>query len=244
MFELRILKQRDFDEIHMSGDRKLINPLHDFFVRLHLHTINYQEYINTDFDMIRTEDASFHIATFDLKKSINDCSVAQIILNFVLENKLEIDERTKYVIQYWAFEIKMIEEKKSYRSKLPKENQKLTSPKTINTILNECKKAKYLPSVTHLFNFLEHSKAMEGKTFYLEPLMPYKHEIQEFANNKNLAEIRKSSRIIAQGYRYSPCLFSKLDEDINIEIASLTGNPSVYNQESAKQIAINYFRKP
>ena len=105
---------------------------------------------------------------------------------------------------------------------------------------------KFLPSPKHLFNLFENSDSMKGKTLRFQPLMPYGYEILAFVKSKttNFSEIRKVSRILAQGYRDPFCLFSKLPRETNIKIASYLGNSLVHDENSATKIASSNFSKP
>ncbi len=59
-------------------------------------------------------------------------------------------------------------------------------------------------------------------------------------------EIRKSARILAQGFRDQNCLFSKfrMTIDIHHKIVSFTGNVQVHSQEETTKIAKQYFCLP
>jgi hypothetical protein len=62
------------------------------------------------------------------------------------------------------------------------------------------------------------------------------------------AEIRKNSRLIAQGNRSSVdnqfSFFSALPPEIGVKIAALTGNSRVHNKEKAGEIAREHYSRP
>ena len=102
MFRKTIMKQLE-NEIKVNGNRNLIRQLHDsIYPSIHLQ--KYQEYIYSGV----SEHAMLAMGLWNLQNSINGYSVAQIFLNFIEKNKLPIDERSKYLLQYWAFEVEMI----------------------------------------------------------------------------------------------------------------------------------------
>lgn len=227
------------NEIKVEGNRNYIMQLRD----------SIYPSVRTNFHWNGDEHAEFNMGLWNLQKKINGYSVAQIFLNFIEKNQLPINERTKYLLQYWAFEVEMINKNNSYRSKFAM--HELTFPDKINTILDRCKTEEFLPSPEHLFNLFENS--MKGNTSSCrQPLMPYEYEIQAFVKSTktSFSEIRKASRILAQGYRDTAirdnfCLFSTLPDEINIKIASHSGNSLVHDESSATKIASsNYFNKP
>ena len=59
---------------------------------------------------------------------------------------------------------------------------------------------------------------------------------------KDLAEIRKNSRVLAQAYRTKTGFFATLPIELNIKIAALTGNSG--NVQLSEKVAIDHFRKP
>lgn len=54
-------------------------------------------------------------------------------------------------------------------------------------------------------------------------------------------EIRKNARVLSQAYRTGTGFFGKLPPEINIKIAGLTGNFSLYNKKSAEELANKIF---
>lgn len=61
---------------------------------------------------------------------------------------------------------------------------------------------------------------------------------------QSLAEIRKNSRILAQGLRDNCSLFKSLPKELAVEIAALTGNPAVHDEKESKNIALQNLGKP
>lgn len=61
---------------------------------------------------------------------------------------------------------------------------------------------------------------------------------------KTLVEIRKNARVIYQSKRNQSGFFFTLDDEINIKILGLTGNPNTHIQEQAEKIARDHFCKP
>lgn len=240
MFKIEISDISDH-EINIAGDKHLVEQLYRIIHKsAWVHDYQNDNFVNRQNG---NERAKFNIGLWNLKKSIDECSIAQILLNFIKTNNSAVDARTEYLLHYWAFEVEMIKNGNSYRSQLPSTSQSLTSPHKLNSILDRC---QYSPSWEALFNLFEKSDAMEGNTAYCEPLMPYEYEIAAFerAKDKDHAQIRTASRIIAQGQRDQNCLFFKVPTDIGIMIASLTGDPLIHDEESARQIARTNFSKP
>lgn len=181
IFNVNILEQKDH-EINIDGNRELVKKLRDS-ISAAGWILDYQEYTFSDRD-ISNHHASFAIGVWSLKKSIKGCSVAQIFLNFIQENQIQIDKRANYLLHYWAFEVKMIEEGNSYRSRMAKVCRQLTSADKINMILDRFKTTRFLPSPKHIFNLFENSDAMKGNFLYCQPLKPYYNEIEEFEKNQ------------------------------------------------------------
>lgn len=63
---------------------------------------------------------------------------------------------------------------------------------------------------------------------------------------KSHAEIRKNARVIAQASRTNtgPFFFKELPAELQIKIASFTGNPLTHNEEESEKIAYENLGKP
>lgn len=246
MFRLDIQDHKDH-EINISGDKILVKELFDSICSdVWTHNFQDYDYIFNDGRNI-SEHASFNIGIWNFKTLINECSVVSIILNFVDKKNINLHKNTQNMLQYWDFEVKMIREGKSYRSKFrcPTSAQ-LTSPEKIETILNRCNKMSFSPSPELIFFLFENSDAMKNNSSYCQPLLPYEYEIQKFASlpKRNFMEIRKAARLIAQGSRSDSSLFFKLPKEINLKIASYAGNTLVHNEKESIENAIKHFGKP
>ena len=72
--------------------------------------------------------------------------------------------------------------------------------------------------------------------------------LNNYFKNKNELEIRKNSRLLAQGFRdvrvETFSLFKKLPEENCVKIVGLSGNRLDHNEEESEQIASNHFGRP
>jgi hypothetical protein len=197
MFSMHIshVEKEDDRIITISGDRVLVNNIRDAIKSSSQVWIkNIQEYTTTYADGQIRDSASFTIGLYNLRYRVNNKSIAQMLLEFVAENKITLPSRDQYLLQYWRLEADMINEDKSYRSRFPT-NAQLTSSKTLNKILKRCDPAK-LPDQKAMFGLIEHSKAMENKDHYLQPFLPYEYEIQEFLKQQGCAKKEEPRRVV------------------------------------------------
>lgn len=230
-------------KILIRGDEEIVRTLYESINKMiWARCIKYTLNKGTN----QSQCAEFSMGIWNLEKFIEGSSIAQIILDFIKLHQIQVDERTLYLLHYWAFEVQMWRMNNSYRSSLF--NRELTDSEKLNEILNQCKQVNYLPSPKNLFNLFEHSEAMKKNkaSWPSQPPMPYQSEILVFINGetRNFAEIRKASRIIAQGARDRFCFFHILPREMNWSIAKFTGDPLIHDDEAAMNIAITHFGKP
>lgn len=185
-------------EITIEGDRALVNRLRDV-ISPAAWVQRTQQYETTYANGERRESASFNIGLWNLRRTNNNKSVAQSILEFVTENNITLPPRTQYLLQYWKMEVDMISEQKSYRSRFPL-NADLTSPKNLNRILNQCSPEAKLPSQQAIFELFENSKAMEGQKSYYQPLPPYEYEVTNFLKQQGCARKEVASDSACKAY--------------------------------------------
>lgn len=63
--------------------------------------------------------------------------------------------------------------------------------------------------------------------------------------SKNLAEVRKSARVLSQAYRNGTSLFARLPKEISLKIAAMTSHyANEFQRRLSEKIAQNYFCKP
>lgn len=185
MFEIQFTDNYE-KEIHIKGDKELVEQLYNILDKA-TPIFGYTEGSSVSFHSnppCTWAHAEFDIGLWNLKSPIGRNSVAQLFLNFIETNKIKIDERTRYILDFWIFELKMINEGKSYRSKYPVTSRELISPKKLNLVLDKCQENDYEPSFQDLFNLFENSDRMKqlGKTG--QPLSPYGCETDSFAASK------------------------------------------------------------
>ncbi len=110
---------------------------------------------------------SFNLGSYNLYKNIQNKTISQVILKFIDDNQVAISPRNRYLLQYFDYEAKMIDGKKSkHKSCDNPRSGHLSSPVMLNAILDECEKKNYLPGFEQLFQFLENSEKM--KHHYLD----------------------------------------------------------------------------
>ncbi|WP_133139248.1 hypothetical protein [Legionella genomosp. 1] len=212
MFEIQFTDNYE-KEIHIKGDTDLVRQLYNILDK-ETQIFGYTESCRSNPPNIR-EHAEFDIGLWNLKGPVGRSSVAQLFLNFIETNKIKIDERTSYILHFWIFELEMINQGKSYRSKYPITSRELISPKQLNLVLDKCKENDSEPLFQDLLNLFENSKRREqvGKTG--QPLSPYEWETDSFAASKEArAKYNRTSYTQDQGSN----LFFKLP---------VTGNPSL-----------------
>ena len=234
----------DEDRIYINGNKDLVKQLKDTILS-HAWVSDYQEYEYLD-DNNTCINASFNIGLYELNELVNECSIARLFYSFITDNQIDLDKRTDYLLQYWMYEVNMINEQKSYRSRLPKTSQDLTSASKLNKLLDRCEKEEFSPSPEQLFNFLENSDAMKGNTAYCQPLLPFEYEIEKFValRKENFEKLRLSARILAQCHRDSTSIFSTLPPEVLTIVAAFTGNPLIHDENASRKIAANNFGKP
>ncbi|MCE3046386.1 hypothetical protein [Legionella sp. 16cNR16C] len=197
MFEIQFTDNYE-KEIHIKGDTDLVRQLYNILDK-ETQIFGYTESCRSNPPNIR-EHAEFDIGLWNLKGPVGRSSVAQLFLNFIETNKIKIDERTSYILHFWIFELEMINQGKSYRSKYPITSRELISPKQLNLVLDKCKENDNQPLFQDLFNLFENSKRMEqvGKTG--QPLSPYEWETDSFAASKEArAKYNRTSYAQEQG---------------------------------------------
>lgn len=230
-------------EIFITGDTNSITVLS---ILLKKSLIQVQDLLTNPL----TETSQFKLQLQDLKATKGLISAPELILNFISDHNIPITARSKYLLQYWAFEIKQIEENKSYRSSLLATSQELISAPKLNTILDRCEDNDFLPTPEMLFNFFEHSKAMQDVMQDngppRQPPMPFEDEIGEFETKKfqDRSEIIKSAYLVSQGQRDIHCFFSRLPTILNQKIAGLTGDPQLHDEKSAMEISQANYGRP
>lgn len=230
-------------EIYISGNKIIVNKLHSL-INNEAWVCNKQEYIAIDGNNNqRSEEASFTLGLWNLKTNIGDKFIVNIILDIIADTKSKIDDRIKYIMEYWAFESKMLSDAKSYRSRFDKTSQNLTLPITINTILDRCWKFNFIPPKNLLFDFLEGSDAMKGKLYYISPVCPYKYELDNFSKMKvrSIMEVRKSAKVLAVVNSDKFCFFSRMPSEVSARIASHTGDRRVLSEDASLAIATDCY---
>ncbi|MCW8449908.1 hypothetical protein [Legionella quinlivanii] len=197
MFEIHFTDNYE-KEIHIKGDTDLVRQLYNILDK-ETQIFGYTESCRSNPPNIR-EHAEFDIGLWNLKGPVGHSSVAQLFLNFIETNKIKIDERTRYLLNFWIFELKMINEGTSYRSKYPLTSRELISPKQLNLVLDKCKENDNEPSFLDLFNLFENSKRMEQVGKAGQPLSPYEWETDSFAASKEArAKYNRTSYTQEQG---------------------------------------------
>ena len=145
--------------------------------QLHADIPTYHENDNHNNGTTISKYSYFYLGLWNLQEdSIRGCLFTYLLLSL---NNVEISPRDDYLLKYWAFELDMIKEQKSYRSKLPAAEQRLTSPKTLNTILDRDEKT--YPNLEALFRFLENSSKRKKNVLHAsESPVPFEHELDKF----------------------------------------------------------------
>lgn len=176
----RISKIHIFEQdqrIQVEGNVSVIREFFESMTRRDFLT-HYSEYKNIDKNGKQEDYALLRFGIWNFKTLINGHPIIQIFLNFLIRNKTNIDDRTLYFLNYWNHEIQMMESNQSYRSTMNSTIRELTSPTTLNTVLNLCK--NQFPPIPALFKFLENSDAMKGKNGICQPVTPTNPEIKHF----------------------------------------------------------------
>jgi hypothetical protein len=180
MFILRISETFE-NEIHVEGDAKVVNNLHETLKKSGCWIKEKQEYGFSD-GKTCVPHASFSFGIWNLKYKFKMNDLLSYIQS--LGNEAQISARDLYLLEYWNHEIQMIASGKSYRSKLAESSQGLASPKTLNTILDRYKAATNdAPTYEKLFNLLETSSQVI-QTAYISPPLPYEYELEKFIPKK------------------------------------------------------------
>ncbi|WP_131781449.1 hypothetical protein [Legionella gresilensis] len=196
-------------EIEFFGDDNELNQIKDILSS----TCLIKEGRTIDWEGDRKDYPSFAIGLCDLYLKIQDKSVSQVILKFIDDNKINISFLSRYLLQYWDYEVSMITHGKSKHKVFnPNTPYHLSSPILLDAILSECEKKNYIPGFERLFQFLEQSKQMESN--YLNPYLhfckPFKFNVKEvnkfISKKENNLFIAKESRV--QG-KYQLLMFDK-----------------------------------
>lgn len=175
MFRIRIYEQEQ--KIQIEGEVSLIREIHQSMEGCDFLS-DYSEYKNVDTNGTKTDCALLRFGIWNFKTLIKGQPIIQIFINFINNHNIFIDDRTRYFLDYWRIEVRMMETKQSYRSHFDSAVRELTLSMTLNTVLDLCK--NQFPPAETLFKFLENSQAMKGNTASSRPLTPTISEIKDF----------------------------------------------------------------
>lgn len=209
MFRIHIFESDQKIQIH--GDANLIQE-----IRQSMHkwdfTSNYSEYLNVDKNGNKSNYALLRFGIWHLKIRIDGQSIADIFLNFIKNKQIAIDNRADYFLTYWALEARMIESNQSYRSRIHPVLRMLTSPETLNAVLNLCQKK--FPLVDDLFTLIENSEAMKQHAGAVQPVTPTVSEIKLFLIKNNIP-VKPSQRKVPVTDGYGNILGFRLFSGLN-----------------------------